>query len=131
MLQAVHSHFRVSLCIKMADTFAVCMTAKTGSSIVFSRVASLNLTSDFLSVFTQNIVDNDRYELCSVLVSNRPQGPWQTVDKNECTSVLRDLAMRHIVFTVKENQPVTVRPEPRSAFAVLMASHTKRAFPSK
>ena len=116
----------------MADTFAVCMTAKTGSNIVFSRVASLNLASDFESVFTQNIGDDDKYELFGVLVSSKPQGPWQSVDKSECTSVLRDLAMRHIVFTVKENQPVRPEPrKPRSAFAVMMASSAKRAFPSK
>ena len=84
-------HFRVSgisplhwisPCVKMA--YAVCMTAKVGhgGTVVFSRVATLSLTSDFASDFipttsTMLSLLTTKYPLDdNVCVSSGAQGPW-------------------------------------------------------
>ena len=120
----------ISPCVKMASSYAVCMTAKVnrGGTVAFSRVATLSLTTDFASVFAEYNVD-DKYQLDSVLVSSGPNGPWQNVDENESTSVLRNLLMRHILFSVSEKEPVP--PTLTSAFDVLMASQKEPKLPAK
>ena len=115
------------LASNMANTFAVCMTAKAGSTIKFSKVTSLSLDRDFDTVFNEHNVD-DKLTLVVVKVSSGPQGPWMAVEKNECC--LRDLNMRHLIFMVEEKQPVHPKPE-QSAFHILMSSSRACAFPSK
>ena len=98
------------LASNMANTFAVCMTAKAGSTIKFSKVTSLSLDRDFDTVFNEHNVD-DTLTLVEIMVSSGPQGPWMAVEKNECTSCLRDLNMRHLIFMVEEKQLVHPKPE--------------------
>ena len=83
----------------MSSSYAECMTAKVnrGGTVVFSRVATLSLTTDFASVFAEYNV-HDKYQLDCVLVSNGSS--WQNVDESKTTSVLYDLLMWHILFSV-------------------------------
>ena len=57
----------------MASSYAVCMTAKVNRSgtVVFSRVATLALTTNFANVFAEYNVD-DKYQLESVFVASGP-----------------------------------------------------------
>ena len=58
----------------MASSYAVCMTAKVNHSgtVVFSRVATLALTTNFANVFVEYNVD-DKYQLESVFVASGPK----------------------------------------------------------
>ena len=69
----------------MASSYAVCMTAKVNRSgtVVFSRVATLALTTNFANVFAEYNVD-DKYQLESVFVASGPNGLWQNVNDTEC-----------------------------------------------
>ena len=48
----------VMLASNMVNTFAVCMTAKAGSTAKFSKVTSLSLDRDFDTVFNEHNVDD-------------------------------------------------------------------------
>ena len=57
----------------MASSYAVCMTAKVNRSgtVVFSRVATLALTTNFANVFVEyNVDEKYMYQLESVFVAS-------------------------------------------------------------
>ena len=79
----------------MVSTYTVSMTAKVDGHHILSKVATLSLTSDFVTVFKNHA--DEEYELINAFVASGPHGPWQSVDVSESTSVLRDLSLRHIL----------------------------------
>jgi hypothetical protein len=74
--------------------FAVSMVAFKGHHVYFSRVASINLDSDFQHLFDlykTTPVPDIELQLCEVNVGVGPQGPWQSTENTAPVTVLRDL----------------------------------------
>jgi hypothetical protein len=87
--------------------FAVCVSCELGKKNVWSRVASIDLTGTFGTLFHSYNKDPSQIFL-SAHVSVGPSGPWQDVSAAESLGVLRDLHLRHILFKVSGVEPEVV-----------------------
>ena len=80
--------------------YAVSYTITHGSSVLHSKVQTVDAESETFNSLFKSSKSVDGYRIVDVCVAACPNGPWASIDAAEGLHVCRDIEYRHIHFKV-------------------------------
>ena len=78
--------------------YAVSYTITHGSSVLHSKVQTVDAESETFNSLFKSSKSVDGYRIVDVCVAACPNGPWASIDAAEGLHVCRDIGYRHIHF---------------------------------
>ena len=82
--------------------YAVSYTITHGSSVLHSKVQTVDAESETFNSLFKSSKSVDGYRIVDVCVAACPNGPWASIDAAEGLHVCRDIGYRHIHFKVEK-----------------------------
>ena len=86
----------------MATGCMPCRTQSHGSSVLHSKVQTVDAESETFNSLFKSSKSVDGYRILDVCVAACPNGPWASIDAAEGLHVCRDIGYRHIHFKVEK-----------------------------